>query len=179
MKFTNLLRALEFAAIKHCLQRRKSGSDVPYINHPIKVARLLAEVAGVEDETVLLAAILHDTLEDTDTTAQELEAEFGSCVRAMVEEVTDDKQLPRAQRKQLQIEHAPHLSTGAALIKLADKICNVTDLSLSPPPEWTTERRRQYLIWAEMVVQALPPVNEALETKFYEELHAGRQCLAN
>src|SRR5262249_43597128 len=132
MSVTRLLQAIDFAAQKHSGQRRKSADAAPYINHPLRVARLLAEVGGVEDEEVLIAAVLHDTLEDTPTPPDELEAAFGPAVRRLVQEVTDDKSLPKAERKRLQVAHAPGLSPGAALIKLADKIANVHDLAHAP-----------------------------------------------
>jgi GTP diphosphokinase / guanosine-3',5'-bis(diphosphate) 3'-diphosphatase len=176
MPFARLLAALDFAADKHRTQRRKSAGDVPYINHPIRAARLLAEIGGVEDEDILIAAVLHDTLEDTSTTRAELEAAFGPVVCGLVEEVTDDKSLPKAERKRLQIEHAPTRSPGAALIKLADKIANVGDLSHAPPVDWPLERVRVYLDWAEAVVQALPEVNARLEARFAEVLADGRRA---
>jgi guanosine-3',5'-bis(diphosphate) 3'-pyrophosphohydrolase len=178
MSFTRLLKAIEFAADKHRAQRRKSAEGVPYINHPIGVARILAEVGGVEDEHVLMAAVLHDTLEDTATTREELEAAFGPVVCRLVEEVTDDKSLPKADRKRLQVTHASTLSTGAALIKLADKIANVHDLSHSPPADWSIDRVREYLNWAEEVVRALPKVNSLLEARFAEVVQEGRQVLS-
>jgi guanosine-3',5'-bis(diphosphate) 3'-pyrophosphohydrolase len=178
MSITRLLAAFDFAADKHRAQRRKSAGDVPYINHPIHVARLLAEVGGVEDENVLMAAALHDTLEDTATTSAELEAAFGPVVCHLVEEVTDDKSLPKAERKRLQIVHASQISPGAALIKLADKIANVADLSHSPPVDWSSQLIREYIDWAEAVVHGLPKVNAALEARFAEGAAEGRAALA-
>ena len=177
MCFTRLLQAIDFAAHKHRAQRRKSGQDVPYINHPINVARLLAEVGGIADEDVLVAAVLHDTLEDTETTREELEAAFGPAVLRIVEEVTDDKSLPKAQRKRLQVEHASGLSPGAALIKLADKISNVQDMGHAPPADWPVERVREYLDWAEAVVANCPDVNRPLRERFAQVLSEGRQAV--
>lgn len=151
-----LLRAAAFAADKHRNQRRKDHARTPYINHPLAVARVLAEEGGVTDVEILAAAILHDTLEDTETTPRELHREFGARVAALVAEVTDDKSLPKQQRKQLQVEHAPTKSKGAALIKVADKICNLRELRGSPPKHWSEERRRKYRQWAGVVVAALP-----------------------
>src|SRR6476620_8506819 len=130
---TPLLKALHFAADKHRDQRRKNAEASPYINHPIEVAELLARVGGVSDLVTLQGAILHDTIEDTQTTPEELETDFGAAVRAAVEEVTDDKKLHRLDRKRLQIEHAPHLSERAKQIKLADKISNVRGVTHTPP----------------------------------------------
>jgi len=174
MNELRLLQALEFAATKHSGQLRKSGDGTPYINHPIAVARILAEVGQVSDIDVLIAAVLHDTLEDTATNRTELENHFGPSVCQMVVEVTDDKWLPKAERKRLQIEHAPHLSRGAALIKLADKIANVGDLVSHPPPDWPIERVREYLTWADAVVSKLPRVNDSLEGHFRETLQKAR-----
>lgn len=170
-----LLRALEFAAHKHRAQCRKSGERVPYIKHPIEVARILAEVGGVDDVDVLSAAVLHDTLEDTDTTREELLAAFGPTITGLVAEVTDDKSLPSRERKRLQVVHAPHKSPGAALIKLADKSANVGDLGEEPPPDWTAQRIRDYFDWAESVVAALPKVNDALRVHFERTLRESRK----
>jgi GTP diphosphokinase / guanosine-3',5'-bis(diphosphate) 3'-diphosphatase len=147
-----LFAALSFAAAQHRDQRRKDREASPYINHPIALAEVLARM-GVTDPVVLQAAILHDTIEDTETTPDEIEEHFGTEVRAVVEEVTDDKTLPKATRKRLQLEHAATLSDRAKLIKLADKICNVLDVTHSPPPDWDDERRRPYLDWSAGVVE--------------------------
>ena len=172
-----LLRALDFAARKHRDQRRKDKEASPYINHPISVALLLTEIGGVTDADVLAAAILHDTLEDTDTTAEELEAVFGVRIRKLVEEVTDDKTLPKNARKQRQIDHAEHLSPEAVLIKLGDKIANVADVTHFPPSNWNLQRRKEYLDWAEAVVKKCPRVNRALEAHFAHILEGGRRKL--
>jgi guanosine-3',5'-bis(diphosphate) 3'-pyrophosphohydrolase len=151
-----LLHAAAFAADKHRNQRRKDRARTPYINHPLAVARVLAEEGGVKDPQILAAAILHDTLEDTETTLKELQREFGAHIARLVAEVTDDKSLPKQRRKQLQIDHAPMKSKGAALIKVADKICNLRDLRDSPPKHWTAERQRIYRDWAFRVIASLP-----------------------
>jgi guanosine-3',5'-bis(diphosphate) 3'-pyrophosphohydrolase len=150
-----LLTALQFSAENHRDQRRKGAEASPYVNHPIEVSAILANIGEVRDVRLLAAAALHDTLEDTLTTPDELERHFGRTVRLLVQEVTDDKSLPKDQRKRLQIEHAPHLSRGAKLIKLADKVCNVKDVTENPPASWSLERRRAYLDWAENVVAGL------------------------
>ena len=172
-----LLQAIHFAARKHRDQRRKDEEASPYINHPISVSLLLAEIGGITDPEVLSAAILHDTLEDTDTTPEELEAAFGMRIRKLVEEVTDDKRLPKAKRKQRQIDHASQLSADAVLIKLGDKISNVLDVTHSPPADWNIERRREYLDWAEAVVNNCSRVSSALETYFAQVLKEGRRRL--
>jgi guanosine-3',5'-bis(diphosphate) 3'-pyrophosphohydrolase len=164
----HLLQVIHFAAKKHRYQRRKGDDQAPYINHPILVALQLAEIAGVTDPEILAGAILHDTLEDTDATAAELETQFGARVRSLVEAVTDDKSLPKQERKQLQIEHAASLSTGAALIKISDKIANLKDIVNSPPAGWSKERQQQYLDWAIAVVDNCPAVNQQLEAHFRE-----------
>jgi (p)ppGpp synthase/HD superfamily hydrolase len=174
---TALLKALDFAARKHRDQRRKDVAASPYINHPIEVAELLARVAGIDDVVTLQAAILHDTIEDTEATPAELETEFGSEVRRVVEDVTDDKRLPKAERKRLQIEHAPHLSPRARLIKLADKIANIRAVTQTPPAEWSIERRREYLAWSENVVAGIRGSSLELETLFDRLLEEGRRTL--
>ncbi|OLP17373.1 phosphohydrolase [Leptolyngbya sp. 'hensonii'] len=174
-----LLQAMDFAARKHRDQRRKDENASPYINHPIAVALVLAEVGGVNDPEVLAAAILHDTIEDTGTTPEELEKIFGARVRSLVEEVTDDKQLPKLERKQRQIEHARELSPGATMIKLGDKINNVRDITHSPPVDWSLERRQEYLNWAEAVINNCPSVNADLRACFFRILAQGRQRLTH
>ncbi len=166
---TLLLRAAEFAANKHRNQRRKDHARTPYINHPLSIARVLAEEGGVKDPEILAAAILHDTLEDTETTRRELQRAFGARIAALVSEVTDDKSLPKQLRKQLQIDQAPKKSKGAALIKVADKICNLRDLKISPPKDWTVERRQKYRQWAKRVVSELPIRRHRLYAEFYRE----------
>ena len=165
-----LFHAFEFAAHKHRDQRRKDVDATPYINHPIQLAGLLAREGGVTDPVILAAAILHDTVEDTETTAAELEREFGPAIATMVMEVTDDKALPKAERKRLQIEHAAHISHGAKLVKLADKICNLRDMGAAPPANWDLARRQEYFDWAEAVVDRLRGPHGALERLFDREL---------
>ncbi|KAM4749585.1 guanosine-3',5'-bis(diphosphate) 3'-pyrophosphohydrolase MESH1 [Rhinophrynus dorsalis] len=158
-----VLEAANFAAEKHKQQRRKDIGKTPYINHPIGVARILTHEAGVTDPVVLQAALLHDTVEDTDTTFLEIESHFGQEVRRIVEEVTDDKTLPKMERKRLQIEHAPHCSYKAKLVKLADKLYNLRDLTCSTPEGWTEQRVQEYFQWASEVVKGLRGTNLAME----------------
>jgi len=172
-----VLKAAQFAAIKHRDQRRKDVESSPYIIHPITIALTIAEIGGIEEQELLAAALLHDTLEDTKTSVSELDEIFGETVRKYVEEVTDDKSLLKDERKQKQIEHAVTLSRGATLIKLGDKISNVSDVTHSPPEGWDTERRKQYLDWAEAVINNCPKVNNALEEHFSEVLSNGRNVL--
>ena len=162
-----LLSAIAFAAQKHRDQRRKDLVASPYINHPIGLANVLANEAGIDDERILIAAILHDTIEDTETSEAELRERFGDAVADIVMEVTDDKSLPKQRRKELQIEHAPHKSRGAALVKLADKTCNLRDIAASPPADWPITRRQEYFDWAKRVVDGLPLVNEAMLAAFH------------
>ena len=174
---TALLTSLHFAADKHRDQRRKSREACPYINHPIEVAEILSRVGGVTDLAKLQAAILHETIEDTRTTGEELEARFGTEVRRLVEEVSDDQRLPKAERKRLQIEHASCLSPKAKLIKIADKISNVRDVTHSPPTHWPHQRRCEYLDWAEKVVAGLRGSNLAVDALFDRTLKEGRRLL--
>lgn len=150
-----LLKALAFAAHKHRDQRRKDAAASPYINHPIALAHVLVNEGGITDVEVLCAALLHDTLEDTDTAHQELVNAFGSRVARIVAEVTDDKALSKAERKRLQVERAAHLSPEARLVKLADKICNLRDVAERPPAGWDLARRREYFDWAKQVIERL------------------------
>ncbi len=165
------------AAGKHQGQRRKGVDASPYINHPIGVAHLLADIGGITDLDTLVAAILHDTIEDTETTADELEKQFGRTVRGVVVEMTDDKTLDKAVRKQLQIEHAPDLSPRAKAIKLADKISNMRDVLESPPADWSRARRIEYLDWTERVVAGCRGTNDHLERHYDEILKKGRATL--
>lgn len=161
-----LLKAADFAAQKHTGQTRKGINGEPYINHPLEVAYILVSIGKIEDTDILTAAILHDTIEDTDTTKEDIVERFGKNIAEMVMEVTDDKSLPKAERKLLQIEHAPHLSTGAKQIKLADKTSNISDILHNPPENWTDERRADYIEWGKKVVAGLRGVNEDLEKNF-------------
>ena len=161
-----LFRALAFAAHKHRDQRRKDAEASPYINHPIALAEVLAGEGGVADAEVLAAALLHDTIEDTDTSRAELEREFGARIASMVAEVTDDKSLPKADRKRLQIEHAAGLSQGAKLVKLADKICNLRDISASAPVNWSLQRQQEYFDWAKAVIDQVRGSDRKLEKLF-------------
>jgi guanosine-3',5'-bis(diphosphate) 3'-pyrophosphohydrolase len=165
-----VLRALAFAAHKHRDQRRKGSEASPYINHPIAVANLLVNEGGVQDMALVCAALLHDTIEDTKTTPAELAAQFGVPITRIVQELTDDKSLPPETRKRLQIEHAPTLSTAAKLVKLADKTCNLRDLAVHPPPDWSLQRRQRYFDWAQQVVHGLRGVSPVLEAAFDEAL---------
>jgi hypothetical protein len=174
---TAILKAASFAAKKHRAQKRKDAEESPYIGHPLRVAELIADIGGIDDPEIICAALLHDTIEDTDATYDELQCIFGEKVTKLVREVTDDKSLPKQTRKELQIEHAPSLSAGAVLIKLADKCSNVYDLIHSPPHNWSMERKAEYLDWAEKVISNCPTVNVALEDHFTALVREGRMNL--
>jgi guanosine-3',5'-bis(diphosphate) 3'-pyrophosphohydrolase len=161
-----LLKALAFAAHKHRDQRRKDPDASPYINHPIALADVLVNEGGVSDVEVLCAALLHDTVEDTATTHEEIVDAFGPRVARIVAEVTDDKTLSKSERKRLQVEHATRLSPEAKLVKLADKICNLRDMAGHPPAKWDLVRRREYFEWAKAVIDGLRGVHPKLEALF-------------
>jgi len=164
--YSTLLTAISYAAHKHRAQRRKDAEASPYINHPLALAHVLATEGRVTDVKTLIAAVLHDTIEDTETTYAELVDQFGRTVADVVMEVTDDKTLPKADRKRAQIEHAPHMSKRATAVKLADKICNLRDVAHNPPADWSLARRQEYFDWAAAVVDGLPPVNKRLLKAF-------------
>jgi guanosine-3',5'-bis(diphosphate) 3'-pyrophosphohydrolase len=172
-----LLEAASFAAQRHTGHYRKGNDNQPYINHPLEVANLLANVGGIDDVDVLIAAILHDTVEDVGVKPEEIRGRFGERVTGIVLEVTDDKSLEKAERKRLQVEHAPHLSPEAKVVKLADKISNITDVTNNPPADWPLERRREYIDWGEAVVKGLRGSNASLESKFDDIVKSSRQAM--
>jgi (p)ppGpp synthase/HD superfamily hydrolase len=161
-----IFAAAKFAAEKHAAQKRKGEAAEPYVNHLIEVAQLIASSSEQLDANLVMAGLLHDTIEDTGTTAEELEQVFGADVSSLVVELTDDKSLPKDVRKELQVEHAPHKSPRAQVIKLADKISNLRSLLTSPPANWSTERKRDYFAWAQSVVNALSAPNPILKAEF-------------
>ncbi|HSN41554.1 MAG TPA: HD domain-containing protein [Burkholderiales bacterium] len=163
-----ILRAVAFAAHKHRDQRRKDKDASPYINHPIQLAKVLWEEGGVRDAEVIAAALLHDTLEDTETTLQELRGEFGEDIAEIVLEVSDIQWIRKQVRKRLQVARARYSSEQARLVKLADKICNLRDMSAHPPAGWPLERKQQYFDWAKEVVDRLRGTHAVLEQKFDE-----------
>jgi (p)ppGpp synthase/HD superfamily hydrolase len=161
-----ILEAAHFAAQKHAGQRRKGAAREPYVNHLLEVAQLVASAISEPDPNLVIAALLHDTVEDVDVTEDDLVRKYGPDVAALVMEVTDDKSLPKHDRKRLQVEHAPKLTARAQVIKLADKISNLRAILVSPPVDWSEERRRQYFIWAKQVVDALSHPNAILLAEF-------------
>jgi len=177
-----ILKALEFASHRHRSQRRKGKREVPYINHPIQVASLLANEGGETDPVLLAAALLHDVIEDTVSSGEErkelmseISAKFGEEILAITMEVTDDKTLDKKVRKQLQIEHANHISIRAKKLKIADKITNLHDIIIDPPDWWTHYRIVEYLDWSEQVVNGLKGVNPVLESLFFNTLTEARK----
>lgn len=166
MRWPLFVQAVSFASHKHQDQRRKDVRKRPYINHPIEVATLLMEVGGVQEPAILAAAILHDTIEDTQTHADELLDLFGEDVCRWVLEVTDDKSLSKSERKQRQIERAALKSREARLISISDKTCNIRDLCLHPLPDWSFQRIYDYFVWARCVVAPMRGTNQALEDEF-------------
>lgn len=174
-----ILKALAFAAHKHRDQRRKDVNASPYINHPIALASVLNNEGGITDENVLCAALLHDTVEDTETTPAELAVFFGKAIADIVMEVTDDKLLPKEMRKLLQIEHAAHASFQAKLVKLADKISNLRDIASCPPADWDSKRKQEYFDWAKKVVDQVRGTNVSLERIFDEVYAKGKDGHSN
>ncbi|CAF3901054.1 unnamed protein product [Rotaria sp. Silwood1] len=160
-KFMN---ALQFAAYKHRFQKRKDRDQTPYINHPIGVAHILSNEAGIKDYDLLAAALLHDTIEDTETTFDELQQEFGPRIAGIVAELTDDKNLPKAERKRLQIADASKLSSDAILVRLADKISNLRDINRAIPVGWSKQRVEEYFQWSSKIACQLFGHNIQMDT---------------
>jgi GTP diphosphokinase / guanosine-3',5'-bis(diphosphate) 3'-diphosphatase len=163
-----ILKAAGFAAEKHRRQTRKDPEASPYINHPISVATVLWHEADIRDLTAIASALLHDTVEDTDATIEELTREFGATIASVVGEVSDDKSLPKEARKRAQVDHAPHLSLAAQRVKIADKICNLRDVARIPPPDWPLQRRQAYFDWAVEVISQMPQDHGRLTELFAE-----------
>lgn len=165
-----LLQAAHFAALRHTQQRRKGENQEPYVNHLLEVAQLLTE-CGQEDIVLLQAALLHDSVEDVGVTVEELALAFGSEVAQLVLEVTDDKNLPKAQRKQLQVEKSGTKSPRARMLKIADKISNLRAIRNSPPPDWSQQRRLDYFDWARRVVEGCRGVCAPLD-QLFDQTHS-------
>lgn len=165
-----LMEAINFAAIKHRDQRRKDVHKTPYINHPVGVAYLLWKEGGVTDASVLQAAFLHDTVEDTDTSFEELERVFGADVRNLVAEVSDDKSLPKLERKRLQIENASKKSPRARLVSYGDKLYNLRDLNKCTPEGWSEVRVQEYFDWSGSVLRNMLGANDKLEAALEQVL---------
>ena len=174
----DVLKAAHFAAKEHAGQRRKGAAAEPYINHLLEVAELVASALAEPDTNLVIAALLHDTVEDAGVTKEELIEAFGSDVAALVMEVTDDKSLPKAERKRLQIVTASKKSVRAQGIKLADKISNLRAIVASPPTDWSVERKREYFEWARQVVDCLSAPNQMLKAEF-ERLYRQVESLSS
>jgi (p)ppGpp synthase/HD superfamily hydrolase len=172
-----ILAASKFAAAKHKSQKRKDGAT-PYINHPLEVAEMLSRVAHVSDPDVIAAALLHDTIEDTGTQPDEIRTIFGDRVLSLVQECTDDKSLPKAERKRLQVVNAPHKSDEAKLIKIADKISNIRSVADAPPTDWDWQRCWDYLDWSQKVFDGLKGVNFELDQAFTTMMERCRQVVS-
>lgn len=173
----SVLQALDFAARKHAGQRRKGSAMEPYVNHLIEVACLLAEATHGQDLTLILAALLHDTLEDTGTTCDELTDTFGEEVCNLVLEVSDDKSLRKQVRKHLQVVSTPHKTIEAKMLKLADKTSNLRSVVSSPPVGWDLARKLEYFEWARKVVESCRGVNPELEAAFDQAYQEGMKKL--
>ena len=170
-----VLRAADLAAQWHVHQRRKGAAGEPYINHLLEVSHLVTQATNGSEPNVVIAALLHDAIEDQDVTAQTIASEFGQHIANIVLEVTDDKSLPKNERKRLQIGTAPHKSREAKLVKLADKISNIRAIANSPAPDWTVRRKLEYVRWAKDVVAGLRGTSPWLEEKF-DEAVASAEC---
>ncbi|MDQ3110992.1 MAG: HD domain-containing protein [Bacteroidota bacterium] len=171
-----VIDAILFAATNHAGQFRKDGVT-PYINHPIEVMHFLAFTADISDEEILMAAVLHDVVEDTSVTVEEIAQRFGQNVADIVLELTDDISLSKEERKHQQLMACDGLSYGAKVIRISDKICNVYDIIYAPPGDWDIHRRRAYLIWANSVIMKITGTNEGLEQHFEELMEEGFRCL--
>jgi (p)ppGpp synthase/HD superfamily hydrolase len=173
---TVVLKAAERAAHWHAAQRRKGAAQEPYINHLLEVARLVAEATGGDDPNLVIAALLHDAVEDQEISRAAIVQEFGEDVAGLVLEVTDDKSLPKEQRKRLQIEDAPEKSARAAVLKLADKTSNLTAMAVSPPATWSAGRRLEYVQWARDVVAGLRVESPWLQERFADAADAAERA---
>ncbi|MCY7353681.1 MAG: HD domain-containing protein [Lysobacter sp.] len=176
-----VIEAIDFAAHAHRAQRRKDAELTPYINHPITLLRILGIEACIDDPDVLCAAALHDYIEDCCGGLGQMTVEqgkaivsdrFGAQVLEYVMAVTDDKTLPKAERKRMQVEYAAHIPHSARLVKLADKTANLRDIAQCPPADWSVQRRREYFDWAATVVAQLRGTHAGLEALFAEAFAA-------
>jgi guanosine-3',5'-bis(diphosphate) 3'-pyrophosphohydrolase len=173
-----LVDSILFAAKSHAGQLRKDGKT-PYINHPLEVMHLLLHTGKISDSDILIAAVLHDVIEDTNVTAAEIAERFGEHVSKIVLELTDDKTLSKEERKKQQLFSAGQLSDAARLVRICDKICNVYDILYAPPGNWEMSRRRDYLEWANAVVGKIRGINKNLENRFDELIAEGNRFLEN
>ncbi len=172
-----ITHALRFAAERHSGQRRKGQAKEPYVNHLAEVAELVANATGGRDANLIAAALLHDTIEDTETSSDELVATFNNEIAQLVADVTDDKSLPKQDRKHLQVVNSKAQNMRVKLLKLADKTSNLRSLANSPPENWNTEQKQAYIDWAIKVAAGLKGVNPWLEERFDEALRRAQQAL--
>jgi guanosine-3',5'-bis(diphosphate) 3'-pyrophosphohydrolase len=166
MLLSQYIDAILFATKKHQGQTRKDRNHSPYITHPIAVVLVIVEIGKITEPNIIISAILHDTIEDTNTTPKELSQNFGNEVLKIVLEVTDDKSLPKEERKRLQVKHAPDLSYAARIVKWGDKLVNCRDILTNPPEDWPIERRQNYIQWAADVLAQIRDTNPLLEAEF-------------
>jgi guanosine-3',5'-bis(diphosphate) 3'-pyrophosphohydrolase len=169
--------AADFAARRHSGMQRKGRGNEPYVNHLAEVANLLSAATEGADAELVAAGWLHDTIEDTETTREELAGIFGERVAALVVEVTDDMTLPKPERRQRQIADAPKKSPGAKLIKVADKTNNLRARIMPGPNQDERQELIAYLNWAEKVVAGCRGVNAMLDRIFDETANAARSTL--
>ena len=174
-EWLRVLRAADAAARWHVHQRRKGPAEEPYINHLVEVAMLVAEATDGTDTNLVIAALLHDAIEDSEVPKEMIAEIFGEDVASIVAEVTDDKGIPKAERKLKQIETAATKSPRAKILKLADKTSNLRAIAASPPPDWSVKRRIEYVLWARDVAKGLRGVNQRLEDQFDEAVAAAER----
>lgn len=174
-EWLQVLKAADAAARWHVHQRRKGPAEEPYINHLLEVAMLVAEATGGTDTNLVIAALLHDAIEDCEVPRELIAETFGEDVAKIVEEVTDDKSLPKEVRKDEQVETAPTKSPRAKLLKLADKVSNLRAVAMSPPANWSVKRRKRYVDWSREVIKGLRGVNKKLEDQFDEAAAAAER----
>lgn len=165
-EWVTVLRAADAAARWHVHQRRKGSAQEPYINHLLEVASLVAEAKHGEDPDLVIAALLHDAIEDQEVPSDLIAREFGKRVADVVKQVTDDKSLAKEERKKRQIASASKKSNEAKIIKLADKTSNMRAITFSPAPSWSVKRRLEYIGWAREVVAGLRGASPWLEQQF-------------
>jgi (p)ppGpp synthase/HD superfamily hydrolase len=177
-EWIKVLKAADAAARWHVNQRRKGAAQEPYINHLLEVATLVAEATDGGDPDLVVAALLHDAIEDCEVPREIIAKTFGKEVADLVGEVTDDKSLPKERRKEMQVETAHKKSPRAKLLKLADKTSNLRALATSPAPDWSVKRKLEYVSWARNVAEGLRGANDALETQFDEAAQAAERSLA-
>jgi (p)ppGpp synthase/HD superfamily hydrolase len=181
-KWITVLQAADTAARWHVSQKRKGENAEPYINHLLRVAAMVTEATNGKDPELAIAALLHDAIEDQQISREAIAEQFGEDVASLVEEVTDDKNLPKQERKDLQVKNAPNKSDRAKIIKLADKTSNLLALADSPPADWSTERRQEYVVWARQVVAGLRGTCPSLEAQFdaaAKQAEAAAQALSD